>query len=53
MLNNAGELTDIGSWYLGGSATGVDPQSGLAARGQVNRVLAATLVCLGSIIVLI
>lgn len=28
MLNNDGELTDIGSWYLGGSATGVDPQSG-------------------------
>lgn len=28
MLNNDGKLTDIGSWYLGGSATGVDPQSG-------------------------
>ncbi|KAI1746809.1 glycoside hydrolase family 128 protein [Xylaria castorea] len=27
-LNNAGQLTDIGSWYLGGGATGVDPNSG-------------------------
>jgi len=27
-LNNDGALTDIGSWYLGGSATGVNPQSG-------------------------
>ncbi|KAK5991858.1 Alkali-sensitive linkage 1-like protein [Cladobotryum mycophilum] len=27
-LNNAGKLTDIGSWYLGGGSTGVDPQSG-------------------------
>ncbi|KAI0134797.1 hypothetical protein F4814DRAFT_398970 [Daldinia grandis] len=28
MLNNNGELTDIGSWYLGMSGTHVDPQSG-------------------------
>lgn len=27
-LNNDGELTDIGSWYLGSDATGIDPQSG-------------------------
>lgn len=26
-LNNGGRLTDIGSWYLGGEATGVDPIS--------------------------
>lgn len=26
-LNNGGKLTDIGSWYLGGEATGVDPVS--------------------------
>lgn len=26
-LNNAGKLTDIGAWYLGKSATGVNPQS--------------------------
>ncbi|KAI5919147.1 glycosyl hydrolase catalytic core-domain-containing protein [Camillea tinctor] len=37
MLNNDGELTDIGSWYLGGSATGVDPQS--AAGGFRVHVL--------------
>ncbi|KAH8164324.1 hypothetical protein CIB48_g3936 [Xylaria polymorpha] len=27
-LNNAGQLTDIGSWYLGGGSTGVAPNSG-------------------------
>ncbi|KAJ3946548.1 uncharacterized protein N0V96_002916 [Colletotrichum fioriniae] len=35
-LNNDGKLTDIGSWYLGKSATGVKPTSGdssAAARG--------------------
>ncbi|RYP32662.1 hypothetical protein DL766_003882 [Monosporascus sp. MC13-8B] len=31
MLSNDGQLTDIGSWYLGGSATGVDPQSSAPA----------------------
>ncbi|KAI1332308.1 glycoside hydrolase family 128 protein [Xylariaceae sp. FL0255] len=35
MLNNDGELTDIGSWYLGGVATDIDPQSGDAA-GRVR-----------------
>ncbi|KAI0016843.1 glycosyl hydrolase catalytic core-domain-containing protein [Xylariomycetidae sp. FL0641] len=33
MLNNAGRLTDIGSWYLGGAATGVEPKSA-AVRGR-------------------
>ncbi|KAI1801780.1 glycoside hydrolase family 128 protein [Daldinia bambusicola] len=28
MLNNDGQLTDIGSWYLGMSGTSIDPQSG-------------------------
>ncbi|KAI1405025.1 glycoside hydrolase family 128 protein [Hypoxylon fuscum] len=27
MLNNDGQLTDIGSWYLGITGTGIDPQS--------------------------
>lgn len=27
-LNNGGQLTDIGSWYLGFGATDVTPQSG-------------------------
>jgi hypothetical protein len=34
MLNNAGELTDIGSWYLGGKATGVSPISAAAMSGS-------------------
>ncbi|KAI1077979.1 glycoside hydrolase family 128 protein [Whalleya microplaca] len=33
MLSKDGKLTDIGSWYLGGTATGVDPQSA-AGRNQ-------------------
>lgn len=37
MLNNNGELTDVGSWYLGGEATGVDPQS---AAGRCRSPLA-------------
>lgn len=32
MLNNDGQLTDIGSWYLGNSATGIEPQSGTIKR---------------------
>ncbi|KAI0376323.1 glycoside hydrolase family 128 protein [Hypomontagnella monticulosa] len=39
MLNNDGQLTDIGSWYLGIGSTGVDPQSGTgrahSSRGGV------------------
>jgi hypothetical protein len=34
-LNNDGELTDVGSWYMGRSATGVKPQSG---RGEAVAV---------------
>ncbi|CAI6091612.1 unnamed protein product [Clonostachys chloroleuca] len=36
-LNKAGELTDIGSWYLGSSATGLDPQSGESAATSWSR----------------
>jgi hypothetical protein len=45
-LNNDGKLTDIGSWYLGFSATGVIPNSGnsqlpnAAPRAQKPLVLA-------------
>lgn len=46
MLSNDGKLTDIGSWYLGGSATGVNPQSA-AGRGAAPVVLAVA-VCLGA-----
>ncbi len=50
MLNNDGELTDIGSWYLGGAATGVDPQSGRAGRTQVSALLGITLALTGSLL---
>ncbi|KAK3484780.1 glycosyl hydrolase catalytic core-domain-containing protein [Neurospora hispaniola] len=32
MLNRDGELTDIGAWYLGRQATGVDPNSGKGGK---------------------
>lgn len=32
MLSAGGELTDIGAWYLGRPATGVDPGSGSAGE---------------------
>lgn len=34
-LNNDGDLTDLGSWYLGFGATGVDPQSGSESSAPV------------------
>ncbi|KAI1103854.1 glycoside hydrolase family 128 protein [Jackrogersella minutella] len=37
MLNNDGQLTDIGAWYLGVSDTGVDPQSG-SRRGNAPMI---------------
>ncbi|KAJ8122328.1 hypothetical protein O1611_g9868 [Lasiodiplodia mahajangana] len=49
MLNNDGELTDIGSWYLGGVATGVEPQSGPAARSQADVLFAVALAFVGSL----
>ncbi|KAI5856775.1 glycoside hydrolase family 128 protein [Durotheca rogersii] len=36
MLNNDGRLTDIGSWYLGLGATGVDPKSA-APSARIGR----------------
>lgn len=50
MLNNDGQLTDIGSWYLGGSATGVSPTS--AADRSYSPVLPAIVVALVSIFAL-
>jgi len=35
MLTQNGKLTDIGSWYLGGSATGAVPKGGTAGRFTV------------------
>ena len=50
MLTQDGKLTDIGSWYLGGSATGNVPQSssasGLAAfAGSSLMVVMAVFWC--------
>lgn len=36
MLTQKGELTDIGSWYLGGAATNNVPKGGAATRGGVS-----------------
>ncbi|KAI1371406.1 glycoside hydrolase family 128 protein [Hypoxylon crocopeplum] len=45
MLNNDGQLTDIGSWYLGISGTGVDPQSeGVGKCAPIARALFLALV---------
>lgn len=46
MLTQKGELTDIGSWYLGGKATNNVPKGGAASRevtsmGLVLSVVAA------------
>lgn len=35
-LNQDGDLTDIGAWYLGRNATGVDPRSGEGGAGGVR-----------------
>ncbi len=43
MLSRGGELTDIGAWYLGRSATGVHPTPGAALRTDVPAILLATL----------
>ena len=45
MLNSKGKLTDIGSWYLGGPATGNVP-SQAASQARESRVLAVLLLML-------
>jgi len=47
MLTDKGDLTDIGSWYLGGAATGKSPTS--AASRLSHRTLMAIFVTLLSI----
>ena len=40
MLTEKGDLTDIGSWYLGGTATGKKPaSSGAMFAAKVSKVL--------------
>lgn len=36
MLNQKGKLTDIGSWYLGGSATNVKPKGAAGRIGMFD-----------------
>ncbi|KAL9942896.1 hypothetical protein D7B24_005241 [Verticillium nonalfalfae] len=43
-LNNAGELTDIGSWYLGVQAKGVKPQSAAGVARVSLGMMAASVV---------
>lgn len=47
-LNQAGELTDIGSWYLGGNATGVDPRSGEGGAGGLRSPVGLAVVLAGA-----
>jgi len=45
MLTQDGELTDIGSWYMGGAATNNIPEaSGASAVGAAPATLALSLV---------
>lgn len=53
MLNNDGQLTDIGAWYLGEPATGVDPQSAGARHRVPPTAAAAALVVVGVVAVLL
>lgn len=39
-MNRAGKLTDIGAWYLGQSATGNMPESGVASATTISWVTA-------------
>ncbi|KAH7362395.1 glycosyl hydrolase catalytic core-domain-containing protein [Plectosphaerella cucumerina] len=48
-LNNAGQLTDMGSWYLGFGATGVNPQSGAPVVGKMPSVAAAVVGVVGAL----
>ncbi|KND87067.1 Alkali-sensitive linkage protein 1 [Tolypocladium ophioglossoides CBS 100239] len=49
-LSNGGKLTDIGSWYLGFNATGVNPQSGKGAMAVPSVVLVGAGVAAGLVI---
>ncbi|KAJ6781000.1 hypothetical protein PWT90_10471 [Aphanocladium album] len=49
-LNDAGKLTDIGAWYLGKSATGVNPQSKAFSVGP-SGLLAGSIAALAGLVV--
>jgi hypothetical protein len=46
MLTQDGELTDIGSWYMGGVATNNVPESSAAAGVVPKRLISSLLVVL-------
>lgn len=54
MLNNGGELTDVGAWYLGRPATGVTPTSGQSdgslAQPKTGLVLASAVFALAALL---
>lgn len=43
-LNNDGDLTDLGAWYIGQDATGVDPRSGDETDSLAVRTVGVNLV---------
>ena len=49
-LNQDGELTDIGSWYMGGNATGVDPKSGEGAGAEVRSPVGLAVLLAGAVV---
>lgn len=53
MLTQKGELTDIGSWYLGGTATGKKPQSSAAALGLAVSKALGWVVALAAVAVIL
>jgi hypothetical protein len=55
MLNNGGDLTDIGSWYLGGNSTNVSPTSGTSSAGFTSyspAPILAAIVAMGCVVFL-
>lgn len=42
MLNSYGNLTDIGSWYLGGNATGIKPDNVTVTSSQTTTTTTST-----------
>ncbi|SPO01526.1 uncharacterized protein DNG_04199 [Cephalotrichum gorgonifer] len=49
-LNLDGELTDVGAWYLGFNATGVDPQSGKGGAGALGAPVWGVLLLVGAMV---
>lgn len=52
MLDQDGKLTDIGSWYLGGSSTGNVPKASGASRAGLGMRMSAWCVGLAGVVML-